>query len=67
MLAPLTIRFQIQRHGARYPTTKARGNYLASLAKLQSADHYDDPRLNFLKNYTVALGADDLISFGATE
>ena len=63
----LTIRLQLQRHGARYPTTSARKNYLTSLAKLKSAPHYDNPQLNFLKNYTVVLGVDDLISFGATE
>ena len=58
---------QIERHGARYPTAKARGKYLASLAKLQSATEFKDPRLDFLKDYTVVLGVDDLIPFGAKE
>jgi len=66
MYGSLTIRLQLQRHGARYPTSSARKEYLTSLAKLKSTPYYNDPRLNFLKNYTVALGADDLISFGAT-
>ena len=42
-------------------------NTFTSLAKLKSAPHYVDARLNFLKNYTIDLGADDLISFGAVE
>lgn len=67
MVVFFTARLKIQRHGARYPTTSAREDYLTSLAKLKSAPHYVDPRLDFLKNYTVELGADDLISFGATE
>lgn len=67
LLPLVTARSQIQRHGARYPTKSARKRYLDSLAKLKSVPRYVDSRLDFLKDYTVELGADDLISFGAKE
>ena len=67
VIAALTTRLQLERHGARYPTAKARNNSLDSLAKLTSVSRYTDPGLNFLKNYTVVLGADDLLPLGAIE
>ena len=59
--------FQIQRHGARFPTLGAAARIAISLTKLQSATHYTDPRLQFLTNYTYNLGVDDLVPFGASQ
>ncbi|KAF8967497.1 phytase [Flammula alnicola] len=56
---------QIQRHGARFPTSGATTRIVAAVQKLQSATHYTDSRLNFLHNYTYTLGKDDLVPFGA--
>ncbi|KAF8812207.1 acid phosphatase [Phlegmacium glaucopus] len=57
----------IQRHGARFPTLGAAARIVTSIIKLQSATHYTDPRLTFLTNYTYALGANDLVPFGASQ
>ena len=57
---------QLQRHGARFPTSGATTGILAALNKLQSATNFTDPRLDFLRNYTYTLGKNgDLVPFGA--
>jgi hypothetical protein len=58
---------QIQRHGARFPTSGASVRILAAIAKLQAVKTYMDPRMMFLANYTYDLGANDLVPFGAAE
>ncbi|KAK7045116.1 acid phosphatase [Favolaschia claudopus] len=55
----------LQRHGARYPTSGASTSIISGINKLQSVQHYTDPRLDFLKTFTYSLGVADLISFGA--
>ena len=59
--------FQLQRHGARYPTTGATRTITAALAKLQAATSYSDTRLDFLKGYVYGLGKDDLVKYGADQ
>jgi len=59
--------FQLQRHGARYPTTGATRKITAALAKLQAASSYNDTKLDFLKSYTYGLGKDDLVKYGADQ
>ncbi|KJA17736.1 hypothetical protein HYPSUDRAFT_146103 [Hypholoma sublateritium FD-334 SS-4] len=60
------VRAFLQRHGARFPTSGASTGILTALNKLQSATSFTDPRLDFLRNYTYALGKNgDLIPFGA--
>lgn len=38
-----------------------------ALPKLQAATSYDDPKLDFVKNYTYDLGMNDLVKHGAKE
>ncbi|PPQ78901.1 hypothetical protein CVT26_011710, partial [Gymnopilus dilepis] len=57
----------LQRHGARFPTSGATTQIKAALEKLQSATIFLDPKLSFLRNYTYALGTNDLIPFGAMQ
>jgi len=56
---------QIQRHGARYPTSGVTRTIVDALAKLQAVAPYHDPKLDFLKNYAYDLGLDDLVKYGA--
>ena len=58
---------QIQRHGARFPTSGAGARSKAAIEKLQAANLTDDPRLAFLKNYTYDLGTSDLVPLGALQ
>jgi hypothetical protein len=58
---------QIQRHGARYPTSGAGKRIVAALSKLQSANSYNSPKLQFLKTYTYELGEADLVKYGAIQ
>ena len=58
---------QLQRHGARYPTSSAGKKYQAAIEKLQSANFSSDPRLAFLQNYTYDLGTDVLVPLGALQ
>jgi hypothetical protein len=58
---------QLQRHGARYPTTSSAEEMKAALKKLQSAKHYKEDYLKFLKHYTWDLGENDLIPLGAKQ
>ena len=56
---------QLQRHGARYPTSGATRSIVKALEKLQAVATYDDPRLHFMKKYAYDLGLDDLVKYGA--
>ncbi|KAJ7153117.1 acid phosphatase [Mycena crocata] len=57
----------IQRHGARFPTSGASTNIISGITKLQSIQNFTDSRLDFLKNFTYALGVADLVPFGAQQ
>lgn len=57
---------QLQRHGARYPTSGATERILVALRKLLSVK-YTDKRLRFLYDFKYELGSDDLVSFGADQ
>ena len=59
----------IQRHGARFPTSKKTAKYAAMMSQIKAgvaASAYTGDYA-FLANYTYALGADDLTAFGAQE
>lgn len=58
---------QIQRHGARYPTSEVGQHIQKAVDKLKSAQNYSDPKLLFLRNYTYDLGENDLLPVGALE
>lgn len=58
---------QIQRHGARFPTSSAGKNIQSAVAKLKAVKTYRDPRLDFLTHFTYDLGSDDLVAFGAAQ
>jgi hypothetical protein len=58
---------QLQRHGARYPTTDAGKDMKAAVKKLQRAKHYKEDYLKFLKHYKWDLGENDLIPLGARQ
>ncbi|KDQ61378.1 hypothetical protein JAAARDRAFT_171559 [Jaapia argillacea MUCL 33604] len=57
----------LQRHGARYPTADDPPDFKQAIAKMQRADEFKDPRLNFLRNHSYFLGADDLVPLGAEQ
>ncbi|KAJ2930693.1 hypothetical protein H1R20_g6400, partial [Candolleomyces eurysporus] len=57
---------QIQRHGARFPTSGATTRILSAVKKLQSVPQTTlDQQLLFLKDYQYTLGVADLVPFGA--
>ncbi|KAI5475903.1 acid phosphatase, phytase [Pseudohyphozyma bogoriensis] len=56
----------LQRHGARFPTASAGKKIEASVAKLKTATSFST-LLDFVPEYTYALGADDLNPFGAQQ
>ncbi|KAG1743645.1 histidine phosphatase superfamily [Suillus paluster] len=58
---------QLQRHGARYPTKSAGKAMKKSVKRLKSAKSFLDASLDFVVNYTYALGTDDLVPFGAAQ
>ena len=58
---------QIQRHGARYPTSGVTRTIVKALGQLQAAATYDDPKLHFMKGYAYDLGLDDLVKYGADQ
>ncbi len=62
-----TDRGQIQRHGARFPTSGAAARIKAALSKLRAATDLTDPLLEFVQKYKYDLGQDDLVPFGATQ
>ncbi|KAG2361626.1 histidine phosphatase superfamily [Suillus spraguei] len=57
----------LQRHGARYPTSGASKEIQASLKKLLDASKYTDMKLKFLRSYQWHLGEADLVPLGATQ
>ncbi|KAJ6536847.1 phytase [Mycena capillaripes] len=57
----------LQRHGARFPTSGAATTIISGITKLQSVQHYNDARLDFLKTFTYSLGVADLVPFGAQQ
>jgi len=59
--------FQLQRHGARYPTSGATRVITAALAKLQAVANYNDTKLAFLTSYTYGLGEGGLVKYGADQ
>ena len=58
---------QLQRHGARFPTSGAAKRIQTAIGKLQSVDNYTDSILSFLTNYTYDLGQDVLVPLGAAQ
>ncbi|RPD81346.1 phytase [Lentinus tigrinus ALCF2SS1-7] len=58
---------QIQRHGARFPTSGAATRIKAALSKLQSVTDSTDSLLEFVEDYTYDLGQDNLVPFGASQ
>ena len=59
--------WQIQRHGARYPTSGVTEAIVEALEKLQDAATYNDPKLDFMKDYAYDLGMNDLVKYGADQ
>ncbi|KAI0256878.1 histidine phosphatase superfamily [Lactifluus subvellereus] len=57
----------LQRHGARWPTTDAGAEMKSAVQKLQRVKHYREDYLTFLKNFTLDLGANDLLPLGAKQ
>ncbi|KAJ7311475.1 phytase [Mycena albidolilacea] len=58
---------QLQRHGARYPTSGASMNIVSAVRKLQSVDKYAHPAMEFLSSFVYTLGTDDLVPSGALQ
>ena len=58
---------QIQRHGARFPTSGATERYQDAVEKLQNAMMFKDDRLDFLNDFVYELGTDELVPLGATQ
>jgi hypothetical protein len=63
----VTILLQLQRHGARYPTSGASVGIKLAVSKLQSVTNFTDPQIAFMNTYKYELGEDDLVAFGAQE
>ncbi len=59
--------YQLQRHGARFPTSGAAKSIVAAVSKLQAVKAYNDPDFDFLKTFTYDLGTNDLVEFGADQ
>ncbi|KAJ6490625.1 phytase [Mycena vitilis] len=57
----------LQRHGARYPTSGASVNIVSAVEKLQNADKYTHPAMEFLSSFVYTLGTDDLVPSGALQ
>lgn len=58
---------QIQRHGARYPTSGAAARIQAALSKLQRVSLPSNSSLSIISNYTYTLGQNSLVSLGVRE
>ncbi|KAF7318678.1 Phytase [Mycena chlorophos] len=67
LLVSAVIILQLERHGARYPTSGATPAIVVAVQKLQNATSYADPRFDFFKDFTYTLGADSLVPFGAIQ
>ncbi|KAJ7749579.1 phytase [Mycena maculata] len=57
----------LQRHGARFPTSGASINIVSAVQKLQNADAYGHPAMEFLSSFVYTLGTNDLVPFGAVQ
>ncbi|KAF9235556.1 histidine phosphatase superfamily [Melanogaster broomeanus] len=58
---------QLQRHGARYPTSSAGATIENSVEKLKGAESFNAASLRFVEDYEYDLGANDLVPFGAAQ
>ncbi|KAI0273416.1 phosphoglycerate mutase-like protein [Gloeopeniophorella convolvens] len=58
---------QLQRHGARWPTSGAGAEMKAAVDKLQGVKEYKEDYLSFLKEFTWHFGTEDLLPFGAKQ
>ncbi|KAJ7149354.1 phytase [Mycena filopes] len=58
---------QLQRHGARFPTSGASINIVSAVRKLQSVDEYTHAGMEFLRSFVYTLGTDDLVPSGAIQ
>lgn len=58
---------QLQRHGARWPTTDSGKDMKAAVKKLKGAKHYKEDYLDFLKNFQLDLGKESLLPLGAKQ
>lgn len=58
---------QLQRHGARWPTTKAGKEFEATVKKLKHAKHYKKKYLHFLKHFKWDFEEDTLLPLGAKQ
>lgn len=58
---------QVERHGARFPTASNGAQIQLAVQKLQAVKEFNDPQLEFLRNFTYDLGHDDLVPFGAAQ
>ncbi|KAJ4477454.1 phytase [Lentinula aciculospora] len=56
---------QLQRHGARDPTAGPAAKIAIAVSKLQNVSTYGDSSLDFIRNFTLDLGTNDLVPFGA--
>ncbi|KIJ69718.1 hypothetical protein HYDPIDRAFT_78145 [Hydnomerulius pinastri MD-312] len=57
----------LQRHGARYPKKSDGKAMKKSTEALQGATSFNNASLDFVTNYTYALGTDDLVPYGAAQ
>ena len=58
---------QLQRHGARFPTSGAGKRIQTALDKLLAVREFKDHRMDFLRTFSYDLGTDDLVPFGAAQ
>lgn len=58
---------QLQRHGARFPTSGSGTRIQSAVNKLIAVRRFNDPRLDFLRTFTYDLGTSDLVPFGAAQ
>lgn len=58
---------QLQRHGARFPTSGAGKQIQSAVNKLLAVPEFKDHRLDFLHSFQYDLGADVLVPFGAAQ
>ena len=60
----VTNKDQLKRHGARWPVGDSRGHMKAAVDKLKRAEHYKEDYLEFLKNFQLELGEENLLPLG---
>ncbi|KAH9966843.1 histidine phosphatase superfamily [Russula dissimulans] len=61
------VRSHLQRHGARWPTTKSGEEMEATVKKLKQVEHYKEDYLDFLKDFTWNFKANDLLPLGVIQ